>query len=61
MSQAAAVWGTDDHMMVKGVNWRLMREKLGADAVPSAKPENEEPFWKALFGGDVFYWDTDVF
>ena len=59
--QASAVWNTDDHMMVKGIHWGQLREKLGEEVVPVSKPEDEGPFWTSLLGEDVFYWETDVF
>ena len=61
MSQSTATWSTYDEMMVKGVNWDTLREKLGADVVPSPKPKSEAEFWPDLFGEDAFYWETDIF
>jgi len=61
MCQATATWATYDEMMVKGVNWQTLREKLGADVVPNLKPQSEAQFWPDLFGDDVFYWETDIF
>jgi predicted N-acetyltransferase YhbS len=61
MSQSTATWSTYDEMMVKGVNWHSLREKLGADVVPSPQPKSEAQFWTDLFGDDVFYWETDFF
>lgn len=61
MTQSAARWGVDDHMMVKAVNWNRLREKLGKEVVPASKPKLEHPFWADVFGVDMFYWDTDVF
>ncbi len=40
-------WDRHDEMMVKGVNWTSLAEKLGGSADP---PEEEGPFWEALFG-----------
>lgn len=61
MTQMNATWGVHDHMMVKAVNWDRLREKLGMEAVPAAKPKLEYLFWADVFGENMFYWDTDVF
>ncbi|MDA0710915.1 MAG: GNAT family N-acetyltransferase [bacterium] len=61
ISFTRAVWETHDEMMVKGVNWARMREKLGLDGIPDHGPESEAAFWPSLLGPDVFYWWTDIF
>lgn len=61
MSHQTATWDTYDDMMVKGVNWNRLREKLGADLVPDFKPDSEKDFWSSVLGSDAFYWPTDIF
>jgi predicted N-acetyltransferase YhbS len=61
MTQTKAVWDIDDHMMVKGVNWDTLREKLGNNLVPNPPPTAEGEFWTQVFGENMYYWETDVF
>lgn len=61
ITQSKAVWDVDDHMMVKGVNWDTLREKLGRELVPVPRPISEHDFWVNVFGEDMYYWETDVF
>jgi len=44
----SVTWRTDDHMMLKLVNWETLAAKLGQDA--PAVPGNEWDCWRALYG-----------
>ncbi len=57
----SATWNTHDEMMVKGVNWPVLREKLGADLVPPGPPTDESEFWRQLLGASPFYSWADIF
>jgi hypothetical protein len=56
-----ATWGTHDEMMVKGVNWDSLREKVGGEFVPDSPLEDEAAFWHNLLGDRPFYSWTDIF
>ncbi len=44
-----ATWGSHDEMMLKGINWGTIREKLIGE--PRGGPPGEEgAFWRALYG-----------
>ncbi len=47
-----ATWNSHDEMMLKGINWRTIKEKLKGDPPPGAAPAAEGAFWRALFGQD---------
>jgi hypothetical protein len=61
MAGITAAWGTHDEMMVKGVNWDSLREKMGGAFVPDSPPEDEAAFWRNLLGEKPFYCWTDIF
>ncbi|MDE2998694.1 MAG: GNAT family N-acetyltransferase [Gemmatimonadota bacterium] len=44
-----ASWGCHDEMMLKGINWRTIREKLNGEP-RDGPPEDEGAFWRALYG-----------
>lgn len=56
-----ATWRTYNDMMVKGINWISLRDKLDIDITHKPKPDEETAFWKRAFGDKPFYWDTDIF
>ncbi|MDP6041722.1 MAG: GNAT family N-acetyltransferase [Candidatus Latescibacteria bacterium] len=56
-----ATWDTHDEMMVKGVNWNSLREKVGGEVVSNIPPNDEDSFWRNLLGERPFYWWTDIF
>jgi predicted N-acetyltransferase YhbS len=57
----SATWGTHDEMMVKGVNWNSLREKVGSEIVPDSPPDDEAAFWRNLLGESPFYSWADIF
>ena len=57
----STTWGTHDEMMVKGVNWNSLREKVGGEFVPDSPPDDEAAFWRTLLGDRPFYCWTDIF
>ena len=52
-------WDTHDEMMVKGVNWPVLQEKLGVES--NSRDGGEDLFWRNLLGEKPFYWWTDIF
>jgi predicted N-acetyltransferase YhbS len=46
-------WGSHDEMMLKGINWRTIGDRLNADPPRGFPPADEGAFWRALFGQDV--------
>lgn len=44
-----AIWGNHDEMMLKGINWRTIREKLNGEP-HGGPPRDEGAFWRALYG-----------
>ena len=57
----SATWGTHDEMMVKGVNWDSLREKVGGELGADTSRSDEAGFWSNLLGARPFYWWTDLF
>ncbi len=50
---STAAWDGHDEMMLKGINWRRIKEKLDGNPPPGGAPAAEGAFWRALFGQDV--------
>ena len=61
LTGTAATWDTHDEMMVKGVNWSALRQKVGGEFVPARPPEDEAAFWRDLLGNRPFYSWADIF
>jgi len=45
-------WDTHDEMMLKLIDWRSLKQKLGGTGAPEQSPEDEGPLWRGLFGED---------
>ena len=56
---STAAWGSHDEMMLKGINWRTIREKLNREPQGGA-PEDEGTFWRALDGQKAAETDASV-
>lgn len=54
-----ATWGSHDEMMLKGINWRTIREKVNGGPQGGA-PEDEGTFWRALYGRKAAETDASV-
>ena len=50
---SAARWNSHDEMMLKGINWRTIGDRLNADPTRGFPPADEGAFWRALYGQDV--------
>lgn len=61
LTGTTAAWDTHDEMMVKGVNWPALHDKLGAEFAPVGPPANEAAFWRGLLGDKPFYSWADIF
>ncbi|MDE2889592.1 MAG: GNAT family N-acetyltransferase [Gemmatimonadota bacterium] len=46
---STATWGIHDEMMLKGINWRTIREKLNGEP-HGCEPHDEGAFWRTLYG-----------
>ena len=56
---STATWGSHDEMMLKGINWRTITEKLNGGPQGEA-PEDEGAFWRALYGQKAAEPDASV-
>ena len=61
LTGTTATWDTHDEMMVKGVNWPALQQKVGGEFVPDGLPEDEAAFWRDLLGTKPFYSWADIF
>lgn len=50
---SCAAWNSHDEMMLKGINWRAIRERFDVAATWGGAPVDEGAFWRALYGQDV--------
>ncbi len=50
---STASWDSHDEMMLKGINWRTIVEKLNGNPRTVGAPADEGAFWRALYGQDV--------
>ena len=61
LTGTTAKWDTHDEMMVKGVNWAALRQKVGDEFVPDTPPQDEVAFWDSILGNRPFYSWADIF
>ena len=57
--RSTAAWDSHDEMMLKGINWRTIREKLNGEPQRGA-PEDEGTFWRALYGQNAAETDASL-
>jgi hypothetical protein len=61
LTGTAAAWDNHDEMMVKGMNWSTLRDKVGAEFAPDGPPADEAAIWRCLLGDTPFYSWVDIF
>ena len=57
---ACAAWNRHDEMMLKGIDWRAIREKFDVAPTWGGAPVDEGAFWRALYGQAVDRMDESL-